>query len=287
MKTLPDNCLDLAIVDPPYFRILKNEKWDKFKNYHQYKEWSTSYLNEMVSKIRLNGTLLIYGCSRNINVLATLSNILEECGMEFVQEVIIDKGMKSVAGRTSKNIKMLPPVSENILVFRKDAKPTIKQILKAKQQEYGFSSSEMNALLGCKSNGGGNWTKYTGDTEFPLFPTEDHWETLVNIFKIKIPYRYIRVCYNPIFGLTNVWNDIDFFIKGRKHPSEKPVKLAERCLNIFSNNGDSVFIPFAGSGSEIEACMLTNRQWIASEISSDYVEDIIMPRISQIHNNKY
>lgn len=275
---IPEEKLDLAIVDPPYFRILKNQDWDKFTNIQEYNEWSNTYLKLLTDKLRLNGTLLLYGCSRNFNIMSELNRILEQNGMEFIEEIIIDKGMKSVAGRTSPNIKMLPPVSENIIVYRKDAKPFVKKLLKDKQREYNKTAKQMNELLGCKSNGGGNWTKYCGNTEFPLFPTEDHWNTLRNIFGINTEYKEIQVTYNPIMGLTNVWNDVNFYIRNRKHPSEKPVELASRCLQIFSNKDDLVYIPFAGSGSEIEACIKNKRNWIATETNIEYINNIILLR---------
>lgn len=278
---LKDNQIDLSIVDPPYFRILKNEDWDNFKNIDEYLDWSAIYINLLVSKLRLNGTLLLFGCSRNFNILSELNRILENNGMEFIQEIIIDKGIKSVAGRTSPNIKMLPPVSENIIVYRKDAKPFVKQLLKSRQKEYGYSAKQMNELLGCKSNGGGNWTKYTGNTEFPLFPTEQHWNTLRKVFNIDIEYKSIKMSYNPIMGLTNVWNDINFYIKNRKHPSEKPVQLSDRCIKIFSDENDLIFIPFAGSGSEIESCIINKRNWIATEIKDEYIKQIDL-RINKI-----
>jgi DNA modification methylase len=284
MKTLPNECIDLAIVDPPYFRILKNENWDKFNNINEYMEWSEDYIKLLIDRLRLNGTLIIYGCSRNFNILSELNRILESNGMEFIQEIVIDKGIKSVAGRTSPNIKMLPPVTENIIVYRKDAKPFIKQLLKNKQKEYRKTSKEMNELLGCKSNGGGNWSKYTGNTEFPLFPTEQHWNTLKNIFNLNIDYKEIKVCYNPIMGLTNVWSDINFYIKNRKHPSQKPVVLGERLINIFSDIDCLIYIPFAGSGSEIVGCIKNNRNWIATELNNTYIDEIIKPRIKNLIN---
>lgn len=274
MKKLPSNIINLAILDPPYFRILKNEKWDKFKNIDEYIKWSEVYIKLITEKLVLNGTLILYGCTRNFNILCKLNELLEANGMEFIQEITIDKGIKSVAGRTNSNIKMLPCVSENIIVYRKNAKPFIRKLLKDKQIEYKKTSKEMNELLNCKSNGGGNWTKYTGNTEFPLFPTEKHWNTLKDIFNINIEYEEIKIHYNPIMGLTNVWNDIDFYIKNRKHPSQKPIQLSERIIKVFSDEKNLVYIPFAGSGSEIKACINTNRNFLATENNQKYIDDI-------------
>jgi len=41
-------------------------------------------------------------------------------------------------------------------------------------------------------------------------------------------------------------------------------------------------MPFAGSGSEIVSCINNNRNYIASEINNDYIENIIENRINKI-----
>lgn len=281
MKTLPNECVDLIICDPPYFRILK-EKWDNWDNVESYLKWSEEYLKLCIDKLRLSGTLILYGCTRNFNILCELNKILVSNGMYFVQEIIIDKGMKSVAGRTSPKIKMLPPVTENILVYRKDAKPFVKNILLEKQNTLGLQVKDIKTKMGFPLNGGGNWTKYCGNTEFPLLPTEEHWVKIMDIFEIDIEYKKIKEIYNPKMGITNVWSDLDFYIKNRKHPSEKPVSLSKRCLELFSNNGDLVFIPFIGSGSDIEACILNERNYVGCEKNKEYYEEIIIPRIINI-----
>lgn len=68
--------------------------------------------------------------------------------------------------------------------------------------------------------------------------------------------------------------------KQRKHPSEKSVEVAELVINQSSQEGELVYIPFAGSGSEIVACIKNKRNWIATESVEKYVNEIILPRIS-------
>lgn len=281
INLISDNSIDLVIIDPPYFRILKNEKWDRFNTYHDYISWSEKYLKLIIEKLRLSGTLLLYGCSRNFNILADLNRLLIDNGMYFVQEIIIDKGLKSVAGRTSDKIKMLPPVTENILVYRKDAKPFVKNLLKRKQKESGMTSKEIKVQLGFPVNGGGNWTKYCGNTEFPLLPTEEHWIKIQDILNIDVTYDSIREVYNSKMGLTNVWSDINFYIKNRKHPSQKPIELADRCIEIFSNENDLVCIPFAGSGSECVSAKKLGRNFIAYELEEEYIK-IANDRLDEI-----
>lgn len=64
-----------------------------------------------------------------------------------------------------------------------------------------------------------------------------------------------------------------------KHPTQKPLSICNRIIQVHSNENDLVYIPFAGSGSEIESCITNNRRWIATEINEQYIEEIIKPRI--------
>ena len=63
------------------------------------------------------------------------------------------------------------------------------------------------------------------------------------------------------------------------HPTQKPLSICDRIVNVHSNENDLVYIPFAGSGSEIESCIKNNRNWIATEINKEYINEIIIPRI--------
>jgi site-specific DNA-methyltransferase (adenine-specific) len=64
------------------------------------------------------------------------------------------------------------------------------------------------------------------------------------------------------------------------HPTEKPVRLAERILALISSPGDTIYDPFMGSGSFGVACINTGRKYIGSEMKPDYF-DIAYRRIEQ------
>lgn len=66
------------------------------------------------------------------------------------------------------------------------------------------------------------------------------------------------------------------------HPTQKPLSICDRIVKVHSNENDLVYIPFAGSGSEIESCIRNNRNWIATELNEEYISDIIYPRITAI-----
>ncbi len=83
-------------------------------------------------------------------------------------------------------------------------------------------------------------------------------------------------------GLTDAWVDIPALPQKSKkktsHPSQKPLALSERIVNLFSLKEGKVFVPFAGSGSEIIACEKLGRKWDATELNTEYV-DLINERL--------
>lgn len=74
---------------------------------------------------------------------------------------------------------------------------------------------------------------------------------------------------------------------GKAFPTVKAQKLCGRIINASSNIGDIVYIPFAGSGSEIECCIKNNRNFMATEINNTYINEIIVPRINNLIASGY
>jgi DNA modification methylase len=69
--------------------------------------------------------------------------------------------------------------------------------------------------------------------------------------------------------IKDVWYDIKQ-IQGKEkldYATQKPVKLIERIIIMFSNEGDLVLDPFAGSGTTGRACINTNRNFILLDIN--------------------
>jgi site-specific DNA-methyltransferase (adenine-specific) len=55
------------------------------------------------------------------------------------------------------------------------------------------------------------------------------------------------------------------------HPTQKPLALCDRIINHFSNPGDLVLAPFAGSGSECLSALNNDRDYIGIELNKEYV----------------
>lgn len=54
------------------------------------------------------------------------------------------------------------------------------------------------------------------------------------------------------------------------HPTQKPVKLMKRLISIFTDEGDVVIDPCAGSGTTLRAALELNRNSYGFEISKDF-----------------
>jgi site-specific DNA-methyltransferase (adenine-specific) len=70
-----------------------------------------------------------------------------------------------------------------------------------------------------------------------------------------------------------VFNCIDWEKDGdtpKIHPTQKPVKLLERLIRIFTDEGDVVIDPVAGSGSTLLAAMNCGRRAYGFEIKKDF-----------------
>ena len=56
------------------------------------------------------------------------------------------------------------------------------------------------------------------------------------------------------------------------HPTQKPVNLLKQLIKIFTDDGDVVIDPCAGSGSTLRACMELNRSCYGFEIKKEFVK---------------
>jgi len=83
---------------------------------------------------------------------------------------------------------------------------------------------------------------------------------------------------------SNVWS---FAVGGNLtgHPAVFPEQLANDHILSWSNENDIVYDPFMGSGTTAKMSILNNRNWIGSEISSEYCE-IIEERVKKAWEEK-
>lgn len=151
-------------------------------------------------------------------------------------------------------------------------------------------------------NGGGNPKNKCKNAHQLLYWFSKNNQYKSNIDDIRQPYSGTRAKYkgnidkNPAKAWTpndkgalptNVW-EISIVRQRESTPLakisvQKPLEICERIIKLASNENDLIYIPFAGSGSEIESCIRNNRNYIATELDNSNIQDIIIPRLNNIN----
>lgn len=122
--------------------------------------------------------------------------------------------------------------------------------------------------------------KYTFNKEFALVEAKTGSQRKLMDYRKNPPQLYNS---KKVDG--DVWNYTRVRFKMPEytsHPTQKPLSICDRIIKVHSNENDLVYIPFAGSGSEIVSCIENNRNYVATEINKDYIEDIIDVRINDL-----
>lgn len=60
------------------------------------------------------------------------------------------------------------------------------------------------------------------------------------------------------------------YAAGRIHPTQKPLALVERLVKTYTDPGDVVLDPFAGSGTTCVAALRSGRRYLASELDGGF-----------------
>ena len=102
LKKIPDETFDLIFADPPYNLQLKKElsrpdsskvkavddKWDKFKNFKSYDEFTLNWLSECKRILKKNGTIWVIGSYHNI---FRVGSIIQNLCFWMLNDVIWNK----------------------------------------------------------------------------------------------------------------------------------------------------------------------------------------------------
>lgn len=68
------------------------------------------------------------------------------------------------------------------------------------------------------------------------------------------------------------------------HPTQKPVNVLKELIKVFTDEGDVVIDPCAGSGSTLRACAELNRSCYGFEIKKNFCKDAAEQMLNEINN---
>ena len=271
LSSLDDNTVDLVCTDPPYYRVV-NDKWDnQWFTIDEYYEWCEKWINELGRVAKWNCSFWLFGFPEQ---LCTLLPVINKAGFTFRQQIVVNKGMQAVAGRTSNKLKMYPTATESIFFFHYEARDHIRDLLQRERKYLNWKGKDVNAHLGKAISGGGTFACIASEKkprEHRVYPTREDWNKLKQVMYLP-EYDDVVYTFNIQTGLTDVWDDINFYDRKVKkfHSTQKPIPLIERIIKTSSNEGHKVLDIFGGSGSTGVVCKMHNREFIGCEIDEEY-----------------
>lgn len=288
MRKIDDGSIDLIISDPPYYKAI-DEKWDKqWGTENEYLKWCQEWFDECVRILKPTGVFYCYG---NFDILSKQKVLIFDKQLYFRQNITLSKGLRAIAGRTSDKLRMFPTATEYLLYYVKQDEyfdTPFSVIMKKYMQKLNLTQMDISKLQLSKN---GNITGWVHNKLKGIqIPTEEQWELICRLFNIENQYNELvkqyndkRYIFNLPYGVTDVWEFVPDKIR-YGHKTQKPKDITDRIIKASSNEGSLVYIPFAGSGSEIVSCIENNRNYIATETNIEYIEKIIKQRINSIKN---
>jgi len=306
LAMLPDNSIDLILIDPPYMNIVNNQ-WDKFtkKDYLNLIKNLSRQFRRILSD---SGSLYIFGDDKNI----AYWQVIFDKNFNFLNHLIWHKYNLMTAAYKD-GFRMFAPVTERILFYERQANRTGLEKIKldvnnfASLRKYfekiqGNIDTTKKAIIEKIGQAADHCFRWNS-TQFDL-PTFETYQALIDIFKIdEFPffkdysglkreyYIYIRgyeaerikheesrrafnipdieIIKMPVIDKNSIF-----------HPTTKPAELIRKLIETSSKKGDIVLDCFMGSGSTAISAIRTGRRFIGWEKEKSYY-DIILKRISE------
>lgn len=249
MKKLPDSSVDLIIADPPY-NLSKGGDW----------KWDNSEE--------------LHGMGGNWNkVMEEWDNFTFDTYMTFTKEWLIEvKRILKPTGSiwifgTYHNIGIINVICQmigieiinEVIWYKKNAFPNLAGRRLTASHE---------TILWC--NKGNRKREYFFNYEY-----SKNGNFLYD--SLKAPGKQMRT----VWDISN--NKEKNELLYGKHPTQKPVRILKRMIELASKKGDIVFTPFSGAGSECVAAKITGRNYIGIELDNTYCE-IAKKRLDNINN---
>ena len=242
MKTLEDNSIDLTVTSPPY---------DNLRTYNGY-TFDFEGIAKELYRVTKQGGVVVWVVGD-----ATIKG--SETGTSFKQALYFKEiGFNLHDTMIYQKINYVPLTHdryeqswEYMFIFTKGKPSTFNPV---KIPCKGAGKLEKYGLERRQNHGASHSMRLYSDTEY-------------------IATKNTKIAPN-IFSYT----------LGKEktgHPAPFPEKLAEDHILSWSNEGDTVLDPMAGSGTTLKMAKKNNRNYIGIEISEEYI-DIINKRLSSL-----
>jgi len=297
LAKLPDNCVDLVYIDPPFnsnrnYEVFWGETKEKraFEDRHAstqaYIEFMRPRCTELHRVLKKTGSFY-YHCDWHAShyVKVMLDQVFGE--NQFINEIIWKR--QSAHSDAKQGSRHLGRVHDSILLFSKGSdyafshlyKPYdegyIEKFYKHKEPGTGrrYSLGDITAPGGGAPSKGNPHYEFLGVTRYWRFSKERMQELykegrIVQSKPGAVPREKRYLDEGKGVPLGTVWDDIgpvQGVGESLGYPTQKPLKLLERILEISSADNDIVLDAFCGCGTALVAAQKLKRQWIGIDVS--------------------
>ena len=197
--------------------------------------------------------------------------------------------------------KSLGNVSDYIYYYTKSSKFTFNVLHTKHDAKYlknSFNNSDERgsyalAPIVQEKSRKGHFYEYNGVTpKYGWRVKEDKLEKLDKDKRIhwgtNRAYKKVYIAETSGAALQNIWSDIYNITRTdldkRRYPTQKPLKLLERIVELSTVKGDLVYDPFCGSGTTIVAAVRMGRKALGNDISVEAIK-VAKSRLQELSNS--
>jgi site-specific DNA-methyltransferase (adenine-specific) len=299
LKKLPDACIDLIYIDPPFnsnrtYEIFWGETKEKrsFEDRHEstraYIEFMRPRCVELARVLKKTGSFY-YHCDWHAShyVKVMLDQIFGEGN--FINEIVWKR--QSAHNDAKQGSKHLGRIHDTLFLYGGgDGDCYFKHLYRPYDEDYlekfykhvepgtgrRYQLGDLGAPGGSSPSKGNPHYEFLGVTRYWRFSRESMQELyekglIVQTKPGAVPRFKRYLDEGQGVPVSSVWDDIkpiqSHDIERLGYPTQKPLKLLERILEISSRPNDIVLDAFCGCGTALVAAQTLNRQWIGIDIS--------------------
>lgn len=236
MRSLPEQAIDLTVTSPPY---------DDMRMYHDSSTWNKETFEQVATELyritKIGGIVVWIVADQSIDGDETGTSFrqalyFKEIGFKLLDTMIWSKGSFSYPSNNH-----YPQTFEYMFIFSKGKPKTFHGI---KDRRNIHAGRKLHLTYRQKDG---------------------------SIIRPDLSRRTNLITSD--YGVRfNVWNIPSEKHNVTGHPAVFPLDLAADHIRSWSEEGDSVLDPFAGSGTTAIACAYLNRNFIGYEIDQAYYE---------------
>jgi len=248
IDNMPKESIDLTVTSPPY---------DNLRTYEGSLQWHEGIWKQVISglyRVTKEGGVVVWvvgdstikGSETGTSFKQALYAM--ECGFNLHDTMVYQKDNPPPVGGKNRYYQSF----EYMFVLSKGAPKTFKAITKERRNKW--NDKRTSRVKGFTRASDGSFVK-----------------------------KLVKI--NETVKINNIWkyvvgggNSVDY---GTKHPAAFPPTLASDHIKSWSNEGDTVFDPFLGSGTTGKVATQLNRNFIGVEKVEKYF-DISQERIKSV-----